>query len=133
MDDSELTLIDAQAWLRRYKQGLETLNANVMADLFSANGTYSETPFGPSFAGRSAIRSYWLDVASLPRGLAYDYEIMSCDSGRLVFHWTMHVLAGDAGAQIDGMSIADFDGAMCCRRLTDWHHRRESVPPTGRH
>lgn len=121
-------------WLRRYKTGIETLEPCEIAELFTVDGVYSESPFGPSFAGRDQILAYWRDVASKPRVIAYQYSVVALQEKRIVFQWTMHVLAGDTGSEMDGISIVEFAvGDSRCSKMVEWRHRRERCSSSVHH
>lgn len=123
----------ASCWLSQYKSAVESLSAEAVASLFAENASYYETPFGPVFAGKESVLAYWKDVASVPRGVAYDFKLIATHRDEAVFQWTMRILTESGGAEIDGVSIAQLrPDANLCTKLVEWRHRRDT-PSLGSH
>lgn len=123
----------AQDWLQEYERGVEAIDAERVSKLFAPDAVFFETPFGPSFVGREEIREYWADVASVPRGIAYDWSILSNSGRELVYRWEMRVMAGASASLVVGVSIALFDELGQCNKLTNWCHRKDTSDTAGRH
>jgi hypothetical protein len=113
-----------EQWLGGYGRAWETRDPDDATRLFTADGTYQETPFAEVMRGRDAIRGYWSQIPDHHRDISFTWEILSVGTDRAVVHWRTTYTAVKTGVPttLDGIFVLDFDPSGECRSLREWWH-----------
>jgi ketosteroid isomerase-like protein len=68
---------DVARWLEAYGAAWETRNSADVAQLFTDDALYQETPYAAPFGGREAISSYWDSVTADQDDIEFDFTILA--------------------------------------------------------
>jgi ketosteroid isomerase-like protein len=133
-------------FMESYKLAWETSDENLLASLFTPDGSYRNTPFAIQ-QGQEAIKQYW-QRTKLQTDIQLTYEVLHRHAAGGIAHWHTtyqvtseemfkmwaastgtNMLARQAGnplprLALDGMAIVEFDSdGLCCDFQLWWHSR----------
>ena len=133
-----------ESFMQGYKQAWETSDEQLLASLFTEDGTYHNTPFATQ-VGHDQIKQYW-QRTKLQKDIRLTYEILHAHPGGGVAHWrttyqvtseemfTMwaastgtSLLARQPGDPLprlilDGVAVVDLNEDGLCQRFQIWWH-----------
>lgn len=116
-------------WLQAYGFAWSAGDPDGVAQLFSPEARYFETPFDAPMAGTAAIHRYWTEGAkNAQTQVAFKATVISFDgaTGFAQWHATFRRVPSDVRVELDGVLRATFDDQMRCVEFREWWHRRES-------
>jgi hypothetical protein len=121
-------------WLRRYGAAWEGRDPETAATLFSADAEYYWTPFSPPKRGPSEIARAWAEATSRQRDIRFRCRVLGFDGRTGIAQWSTRLVRLHLGreVEIDGVLLAEFDGAGLCRVFREWWHGSESEDPAPR-
>ena len=138
--------MDISEFMEAYKRAWETSDENLLASLFTPEGTYRNTPFATQ-QGHDAIKQYW-QRTKLQSDIRLTYEVLHRHAEGGIAHWhtTYQVTSEDmfkmwaassgtnmlnrqAGdplprLALDGVAIVEFAASGLCRDFRLWWHSR---------
>ena len=133
-----------ESFMQGYKKAWETSDGDLLASLFTADGTYHNTPFATQ-AGHDQIKAYW-ERTKLQQDIRLEFEILHTHAAGGVAHWRttyqvtsekmFNMWAASAGTNmiarqpgdplprlvLDGMAVVDLNQQGLCRRFQIWWH-----------
>ena len=136
--------MDIDTFMETYKRAWETSDENLLAGLFSDDGTYRNTPFAEQ-RGREAIKVYW-HRTKLQSDIHLTYEVLHRNDRGGCAHWRtpsrvtseelFRVWAASSGTNLlarkegdplprlvlDGVAVVEFDARGLCRDFRLWWH-----------
>lgn len=118
-----------KSWLDAYGRAWESRDPEAVAELFSDDATYQETPFLEPMRGRSAIREYWaLKVERAQERPQFSFEILTVSGNTGIAHWQASFvrIASRAKVKLDGIFLLTFDPDNRCRQLREWWVKQEN-------
>ena len=131
-------------FMQGYKRAWETSDGDLLASLFTADGTYHNTPFATQ-SGHDQIKAYW-ERTKLQQDIRLEFEILHAHAAGGVAHWRttyqvtsekmFNMWAASAGTNmiarqpgdplprlvLDGMAVVDLNQQGLCRRFQIWWH-----------
>ena len=129
-----VTRESAAEWLDRFARGWEARDTEALVDLFTANGAFWETPFGPCEAGADAIRAGWEELWPYQADRRMRGEVVAVEGDTAWAHWwaTYTRLPDRVHRDLDGILRLRFADDGRCRELVEWRHARDDgvVVPT---
>jgi len=114
---------DFEKWLDAYGHAWETRDPQAIAELFTEEATYQETPFVEPMRGRAAIREYWMNaVVRTQQQIRFGYEILAVAGDSCIAHWWASFIrvATQARVKLDGIFLLTFTSGGLCRELREW-------------
>jgi ketosteroid isomerase-like protein len=117
--------------LDRFTQAREAFDGDAWADLFTDDAEFQEDPFGPTLAGKNAVRAYLLEAAERQEQVAFTVERHWIVDPTVLFAWHASLVqrSDRARVQLAGfMTLEIRDGRIA--RLREWYHRR-ATPAAG--
>ena len=136
--------MDIASFMATYKRAWETSDENLLAALFSEDGTYRNTPFAEQ-RGREAIKVYW-QRTKLQSDIHLTYEVLHSHERGGVAHWRttyqvtseelFRIWAASSGTNLlarkegdplprlvlDGVAVIELDASGLCRDFRIWWH-----------
>jgi ketosteroid isomerase-like protein len=129
-----LTPASVAAWLGRFAEGWQRQDTDTLVDLFTRDGSFWETPFGPPEAGSEAMRQGWDDLWPYQRDGQMHAEVLAVEGNAAVARWwaTYTRLPDHVYRELDGILLLRFSDDGRCRELIEWRHARDDgvVMPT---
>lgn len=124
----EATMERLDSWLQAFGSAWQNRDAEEMAALFSDDGGFFETPFGPPKRGRDEILAHWRDALAKQDNVVFMYRTMATRDDLGVARWAAQFDLVEAGLRLE------FDGVIECRLADDdtarlvrlWWHDREA-------
>jgi hypothetical protein len=134
-----------EQFMQGYKAAWESRDENMFCALFTRDAKYHNTPFAVQ-QGHEQLAQYWQRV-KLQDDVEVVYEILRATSGTGIAHWHVtyqvnseelfKIWANSAATNVidrkpgdplprialDGMLLADFDGALCRECRLWWHSK----------
>jgi uncharacterized protein (TIGR02246 family) len=77
--------MDIDGFMENYKRAWETSDENLLASLFTPDGTYRNTPFAVQ-QGHEAIKQYW-QRTKLQTDIKLTYEVLQRHASGGIAHW----------------------------------------------
>jgi len=138
--------MDIDGFMESYKRAWETSDENLLASLFTPDGSYRNTPFATQ-QGHEAIKQYW-QRTKLQTDIRLTYEVLQRLTTGGIAHWHTtyqvtsedmfkmwaastgtNMLARQPGdplprLALDGIAIVEFDRSGLCRDFRLWWHSR---------
>jgi hypothetical protein len=135
--------VDIDSFMQGYQAAWEARDDAMFAALFTPDGEYHNTPFAVQ-RGHAQLRDYWQRV-KLQDDVRLSYEVLAASPGRGVARWHVtyqvaseelfRIWARSTGTHqadrqpgdplprmiLDGVLLAEFDGALCARCRLWWH------------
>ena len=131
---TSVTRGSAAAWLERFAQGWERRDTDELVDLFTADGAFWETPFGPPEVGSEAMRRGWDELWPYQGDRRMRAEVLAVDRDTALARWwaTYTRLPESVHRELDGILLLRFADDGRCRELIEWRHARDDgvVVPT---
>jgi nuclear transport factor 2 (NTF2) superfamily protein len=114
-------------WLQRYGDAWQNRDPEAAVLLFSADGSYQETPYDIPMQGSKEIREYWEEVPRFQEDVSFQWEVYSVSGNRGIAHWQAEFTRRSTGVRVhlDGILAADFDADGLCCVFREWWHRQE--------
>ena len=121
-----LTLNSFQEWMDRYGKASENQDANAVAELFTPNAKYYETPFDDPMVGREAIYQYWSEASQDLKDVRFSYEILAVKGNLGIALWQGNFVNLKSGNQValDGVFLVEFEEPGQCCIFREWWHSR---------
>ena len=121
-------------WLERFADGWQKRDTDTLVDLFTANGAFWETPFGPPEVGSDAMRRGWEELWPYQRDMHMQAEVLAVEGDTALARWwaTYTRLPERVLRELDGVLLLRFNADGRCRELIEWRHARDdgAVVPT---
>ena len=136
--------MEIDTFMETYKRAWETSDENLLAGLFSDDGTYRNTPFAEQ-RGREAIKVYW-HRTKLQSDIHLTYEVLHRHERGGIAHWRttyqvtseelFRIWAASSGTNLlarkerdplprlvlDGVAVVELDARGLCRDFRLWWH-----------
>jgi len=136
--------MNIDSFMESYKRAWETSDEDLLASLFSEDGTYRNTPFAEQ-RGHEAIRAYW-QRTKLQSDIHLAYEVLYRHAGGGIAHWRTtyqvtseelfrlwaapsgtNLLARKEGDSLprlvlDGVAVVELGVDGLCRDFRIWWH-----------
>ncbi|HEY6945813.1 MAG TPA: nuclear transport factor 2 family protein [Candidatus Acidoferrum sp.] len=115
------------AWMEKYGQAWEALDAKAAAELYSGDGTYQVTPFVEPMRGREAMLEYWTHVAQTQENIQFGYEILALTPEHGIARWwaSFVIVPQQLKTKLDGIFVITLDDKGKCTRLQEWWHKQQ--------
>lgn len=131
-------------FMQGYKKAWETSDKDLLASLFTREGTYHNTPFAVQ-KGHDQIRQYW-QRTKLQKDIELKFDILHAHERGGIAHWRttyqvtseemFNMWAASAGTNmlarkpgdplprlvLDGMAVVELDEAGLCSQFRIWWH-----------
>lgn len=119
-----ITENDLARWLEAYGAAWETKNSADVAQLFTADALYQETPFAESFRGREAISGYWSSVTADQDEIEFQFETFAVSGATGIAQWSANFrsISNDAPVELNGVFVLEFADATRVHSLREWWH-----------
>ena len=131
---TSVTRASTAAWLERFARGWESSDTDELVDLFTADGAFWETPFGPPDVGSQAMRRGWDELWPYQGDRRMRAEVLAVDGDTALARWwaTYTRLPERVHRELDGILLLRFADDGRCRELIEWRHARDDsvVVPT---
>lgn len=131
---ASVTRESVAAWLGRFAQGWERRDTDALVHLFTADGAFWETPFGPPEVGSETMRQGWDELWPYQRDRQMHGEVLAVEGDMALARWwaTYTRLPDKVHRELDGILLLRFADDGRCRELIEWRHARDdgSVVPT---
>ena len=129
-----LTTATAAAWLDRFSRGWESRDTDALVELFTPDGAFWETPFGPCDRGAEAMRAGWDALWPYQGDRRMRSEVVAVDGDTAWGRWwaTYTRLPEGVHRELDGIFRLRFAAGGRCRELIEWRHARDDgvIVPT---
>ena len=136
--------MDIASFMEAYKHAWETSDENLLAALFTEDGTYRNTPFAEQ-RGRESIMAYW-QRTKLQSDIHLTYEVLHRHERGGIAHWRttyqvtseemFRIWAASSGTNLlarkqgdplprlllDGVAVVELDALGLCRDFRIWWH-----------
>jgi ketosteroid isomerase-like protein len=123
-----------ERWLERLCEGWERRDTETLVDLFTSDGVFWETPFGPADVGSEAMRKGWNELWPFQRDRRMRAEVLALAGDVAVARWWATYTRTPDGVEreLDGILLLRFADDGRCRELVEWRHARDDgvVVPT---
>jgi len=120
-------------WLERYFAAWRSNDGGDVAELFSADATYSYGPFREAAIGRDAIVERWVGGGE-PADFTYRYEALAIVADRGIAHWAVGFAdpsSSGSRVEMDGILVLTFDEAGLCTEHLEWYATRQVEAPAS--
>lgn len=123
-ESQALTRDQVAAWLEGYGEAWETLDADKVAALFTADATYRENPYADPYQGRQRIHEYWTTVTSDQQDVDFTHGVLAVSGNTGIAHWRSEFTQKSSGSGIvlDGIFVLEFTPEGLCKSLKEWWH-----------
>ncbi len=121
--------MDRQAfvtWLDEYKRVWQERDGDGAAALFTADGSYQESPWREPMRGPE-IAAYWRRVAEEQREISFSYEIVATEGDTGVNRWQAafaHLPSGQRFV-LDGVFVVRLTASGRCYAFQEWWNPEE--------
>lgn len=129
-----LTTEEFAAWLEAYKAAWQDRDEAAIANIFTEDASYQETPYTPAMKGVEAIRDYWRRVVVEDQSdIRFDYKIWNVSDDVGVAHWRCKFSQKSSfeGVDLDGIFrcvlSAEPGTPKRCAELLEWWHIRKTT------
>lgn len=136
--------MDIASFMEAYKHAWETSDENLLAGLFTEDGTYRNTPFAEQ-RGQASIKAYW-QRTKLQTDIRLTYEVLHRHERGGIAHWRttyqvaseemFRIWAASSGTNLlarkqgdplprlvlDGVAVVELDARGLCRDFRIWWH-----------
>ena len=115
------------SWLEVYGRAWEDRDPAAVAELFSENATYRETPFDEAARGREAIFEYWARATAEHEGVRFGHEVLMVNRDLGIARWWVALknIRSGAPVELDGIFVVCMDANGRCEEFREWWHFRE--------
>jgi uncharacterized protein (TIGR02246 family) len=111
-----------RGWLDLYGRAWEQADPDAVAELFTENATYRETPFSEVMEGREAIREYWRQIPETQRDIRFEADVVSVSPAAARWRTSYVKKRTDERVTLDGVFLLGFDAENRCSSLLEWWH-----------
>lgn len=114
-----------RAWLVRFGDAWEALDAEAIEAQFAPGALFQPMPFEPALQGKPAIRRHWEELLAEQAEVDFRAELLGAGETYGVAHYraTYRSPAGTLErSAIDGMLMGAFDRSGRCTSLRMWRH-----------
>jgi ketosteroid isomerase-like protein len=117
---------DVAGWLEAYGAAWETKNSADVAQLFTDDALYQETPYAAPFRGREAIVNYWDSVTADQNDIEFDFNTLAITGATGIAEWSARFrsISNDVPVELNGVFVLEFADASHVRSLREWWHAR---------
>jgi ketosteroid isomerase-like protein len=117
---------DVAGWLEAYGAAWETRNSADVAQLFTDDAVYQETPYAAPFRGREAISNYWDSVKADQDDIEFDFNTLAITGATGIAEWSARFrsISNDVPVELNGVFVLEFSDANRVRSLREWWHAR---------
>lgn len=124
---------DFKAWLDAYGRAWSNRDPQAVADLFTEDAVYLETPYQDPIRGRAGVVRYWEHLPRTQEDIRFRHEVLSFAGDTGLAHWWASFARIPSGKRVhlDGVLVATFATAGKCRLFREWWHKREVAAVTG--
>jgi len=115
-----------RSWLQAYGAAWESKDSGQIAEIFTEDATYQETPYAEPFLGRDGISDYWASVTADQADIDFDFEVISISGNTGVAEWSARFrsISGEVPVELNGVFVLEFDDSDTVRSLREWWHVR---------
>ncbi len=113
-----LTREAVQAWLDAYIEAWRTYDRDAIADLFSADASYSYHPHDEPLQGREAIVASWLEERDEPGSWEAAYRPLLIEEDRAIATGESRYAEGRV---FSNLYVLRFDGEGRCSEFVEWY------------
>ncbi len=121
-------------WLGEFAEGWHRADTGTLVALFTPNGAFWETPFGPPEVGSEAMHQGWDELWPYQRDRHMRAEVLAVEGDTAMARWwaTYTRLPDKIHRELDGILLLRFADDRRCRELIEWRHARDdgAVVPT---
>lgn len=116
-----------EAWLSAYGKAWESHNGQAFGALFAADGLFYRSPFDDPKRGREAIAAAFSESAGRQRDIDFGARLLYVQAQLGAAHWSCSFTRSGSGRRvhIDGVLVAQFDGAGKALSVRQWWHSDE--------
>lgn len=117
---------DLARWLEAYGAAWEGRNSADVAQLFTEDALYQETPYAEPFRGREAISAYWDSVTADQDEIEFDFDTLAITGATGIAEWSARFrsISNDVPVELNGVFVLEFADANRVRALREWWHAR---------
>jgi ketosteroid isomerase-like protein len=117
---------DVARWLEAYGAAWETRNSADVAQLFTDDALYQETPYAEPFRGREAISTYWDSVTADQDAIEFDFATLAITGTTGIAEWSARFrsVSNDVPVELNGVFVLEFADSGRVRSLREWWHAR---------
>jgi hypothetical protein len=122
-----------EEWVGAYRTAWVEADADLVASLFTPDGTYRDNIFEEAHVGTESIKTYWQTVTAVQSEVDVLMGLPFVDGSRVtVEFWTNMLVAGDP-VTLPGCLLLDFDPSGLCTSLREYWHFQPGTfaPPAG--
>jgi hypothetical protein len=113
-------MTDIGDWLDRYGDAWRSGDGAAAAALFANDGVYCWGPY-ERLEGGDQIRARWEEATRDQGPVHFEWDLLGQDGPRWFVHWRTRIEPGaEAGVELDGAFVLDFDREGLCRHLQEW-------------
>lgn len=114
-------------WLDRLADGIEAADAKSVAELFSPDVTYFDSPFDAPCRGRAELSAFLGKSLSEREDVRFHADMIRTDDQSLWAFWsnTFTRKGTDDPVRMEGVLHAEFDSNGLCSRFRQWWHQLE--------
>ncbi len=123
----QIDISSLNEWLIKYKNAWESRDPAAAAALFTVDAEYFWTPFEAPKRGRDEIAKAWADATSRQQDVHFSFDVLAVTGNTGIAHWHTSFLRMATGkhVELNGIIIAEFNGARLCRVFREWWHSSE--------
>jgi uncharacterized protein (TIGR02246 family) len=114
-----MTRDDVARWIDAYMEAWRTYDRDAIADLFTPDAEYRDSPYESPVLGREAIVAHWLDNRDEPGTWRATYEAWAVDNDRAVVVGKTDYDEADGKKTYHNVFLCRFDDDGRCREYTE--------------
>lgn len=115
------------AWLSRFGDGWEAVDADALAATFGPVASLQPAPFGEVLRGRQPIADYWRTELADVRDVHFSAQVLGAGDTYGIAHWRVAFTRAAEQRVRDGILLAALDARGRCTSLRLWWHEDEST------
>jgi len=124
--EDSIAAAELEGWLAAYGAAWENKDAAAVAEIFTDDALYQETPYADPFRGREEISDYWSMVTADQDGIDFDSTLISASGNTGVAEWSARFrsISGDVPVELNGVFVLEFADSGEVSSLREWWHVR---------
>ena len=124
--------MDAATWAENYRVAWETADEDLVASLFTEDGTYRSLIFEEPYVGQEGVRSYWKDVCATQSNVAVQMGQPFVDGNRVVVEfWTKMAVDGSDITLVGSLLLTMAEDGRCRSLREYWNMTDGRIDPPG--